>query len=67
MDDGTQGSDDTIRDANTEQTTDLVDDLIRAEFAELSRMRLLRRDSTPQKTGNGGTEDQDKQACSDEP
>jgi len=41
--------------ANEEKATDLVDDLIRAEFAELARQRLLTRSDNSEDSGDRGS------------
>ena len=62
MADETKGRDERVKESNEEKATDLVDDLIRAEFAELARRRLLTRSDKLQDSGDGGSgaKDHDK-------
>ena len=68
MADETHGSDTNASEPNEEEQIDLIDDLIRAEYAELARMHRLRRHDTSQNSGDGrpGTDDLD-QSSSDKP
>lgn len=62
MGDDLQGCDDKVKELNEENPPDLVDHLIRAEFAEVARTHLLGRRDRSQDSGDGGsgTEDHDK-------
>jgi len=51
----TKGRDERVEESNERKATDLVDDLIRAEFAELARRRLLTRTDRLQDSGEEGS------------